>query len=74
MCDRGAGRSLASVSSIHPRPLLFLVSTPHPDASVHVWALVPADAPPEVVADVPRVMQIAYDAAWAEVTAFEEQR
>jgi hypothetical protein len=62
------------VSSIHPRPLLFLVSTAHPDTSVHVWALVPADAPPEVVAHVPRMMQIAHDAARAETTAAEDER
>jgi hypothetical protein len=41
---------------------------------VHVWALVPADAPPEVVAHVPRMMQIAHDAARAETTAAEDER
>jgi hypothetical protein len=72
MCDRGCDRSLAAVSSIHTRPLLFLVSTPHPDASVRVWALVRSDVPPEVVAHVPRVMQIAYAAA--EISDAEDRR
>jgi hypothetical protein len=74
MCDRGAGRSLAAVSSIHPPRLLLLVSTAHQDTSVQVWALVPTDAPPEVVAHVPRMMQIAHDAARVVATAAEDER
>jgi hypothetical protein len=74
MCDRGAGRSLAAVSSIHARPLLMFVYVARPDTSVQVWALVPTEAPPEVVAQVPRMMRIAHDAARADTTAAEDRR
>ena len=48
--------------------------TAHYVAAVRVWALVPTDAGPEVVARVERVMRIAYDAACAELTAAEDRR
>jgi hypothetical protein len=62
---------------IQPRRLLIRVPTSDHGtgpASVRVWALVPADAAPEVVAQVERVMQIAGDAARAQITASEDRR
>jgi hypothetical protein len=80
MCDRRHNRSLAAVrrtALFHPYRLLLRVPTTDRRsdvASVRVWALVPHDAAPDVVARVERAMQIAYDAACAEVTASEDQR
>jgi hypothetical protein len=62
---------------IHPRRLIFRDPTSDQrtgPASVRVWALVPADAGPEVVAQVERVMQIASDAACAVIAEAEDRR
>jgi hypothetical protein len=80
MCDRRHDRSLAAVprtSRLHLHRLVFRVPTTDDRtavASVRVWALVPSDTPPDVVARVERAMQIAYHAACAEIAASEGQR
>ena len=58
MCNRRHRLSLGAVSRTD--------ATDAPVPTVLVWALVPADAPPEVLEQVERVMQIAYAAALSE--------